>query len=253
MDYEKAKKAFENYMDSYDRKNKQIHLKYVHTYKVVELMAELAFRLGLDKDQLELAKIIGLLHDIGRFEQIKQYGTISDRKTNMDHADYGCHYLLDDHHIRDFGINEDTKEAQIIYSAIKNHNKLEIEDGLSEDELLFAKMIRDMDKVDIFRVIAVEYEMKFDADEISSEILKKYSNHQQIDTKLLKNASDQTLLYLNFINDINFNESYDILVETDNFDLFLGVIEVNENSEKLWKKLKEISFDQINKGIKSNI
>ena len=249
MDYNVARLAFENYMNSYDKNDKQIHLKYVHTYHVVDLMAELAFRLELDHEKLELAKIIGLLHDIGRFEQIKRYGKISDNKTNMDHADYGCHYLFDDGHIRDFGIEKDSKEAKIIYSAIKNHNKLEIEKGLSSDELLFAKMIRDMDKVDIFRVIAVEYEMKFDANEISSEVLKKYSNHQQIDTKLLKSASDKTLLYLNFINDINFNESYDISVATDNFDLFLGTVQVDEHSEKLWRKVREVCFDQINKGI----
>ncbi len=249
MDYNVAKHAFENYMNSYDKKDKQIHLKYVHTYQVVDLMAELAFRLGLDQEKLELAKIIGLLHDIGRFEQIKRYGKISDTKTNMDHADYGCHYLFDDHHIHDFGIEEDSKEAEIIYSAIKNHNKLEIEEDLSEEKLFFAKMIRDMDKVDIFRVIAVEYEMKFNASEISPEILKKYSDHQQIDIKILKSESDKTLLYLNFINDINFNESYDILVATDNFDLFLGTVQVDEHSEKLWKKVREICFDQINKGI----
>ena len=54
----------------------------------------------------------------------------------------------------------------------------------------------------------------------------------------------QSVLY-----DINFDESFDILVNTDNFDLFLSVIEVDENSEKLWKKIREICFDKINIGI----
>ena len=54
---------------------------------------------------------------------------------------------------------------------------------------------------------------------------------------------------LAFIFDINFDESFDILVNTDNFDLFLSTIEVEKNSEKLWKKLKEICFDQINQGV----
>ena len=40
----------------------------------------------------------------------------------------------------------------IIYKAINNHNKFEIERGLSERELLHCKIIRDADKLDIFRV-----------------------------------------------------------------------------------------------------
>lgn len=251
MVFEKVKEAFENYIDQYDRNDKNIRLKYHHSYQVAELMAELAFRLGLDKEKIELAKIIGLLHDIGRFEQIKRYGEISDRKTSMDHADFGCHYLFDDYHIRDFGISEETKEARIIEKAILNHNKFEIEEGLNEEELLFAKMIRDMDKVDIFRVMAIEYEMKFDADEVSEEVLKEYYDKKTINRERVKvnSDSDKTIASLAFIFDINFNESYDILVSTDNFDLFLGIVEVKENSEKLWKKIRELCFDQINKGI----
>jgi putative nucleotidyltransferase with HDIG domain len=247
MDFIKAKDAFENYVRSYDLKDKNINLKYHHTYKVVELMAELAFRLGLSKEDIELAKLIGLLHDIGRFEQLKEYDSFSDK--NMDHADFGCHYLFQDYHIRDYGIDEDTETAKIIEKAIRNHNKLEIEEGLNEKELLFAKMIRDMDKVDIFRVLAIEFKNEFTANEVSKEVLEEFSLKKSIPNKLVKSKSDGTLVKLSFLFDINFNESYDILVENDNFDLYLSTVEVSEDSEKLWKKVREISFDQINKGI----
>ena len=76
--YEEAKLAFENYISNYDLNDDLIRLKYYHTYKVVDLMAEIAYRFNLDKEHLELAKIIGLLHDIGRFEQIKKFNIISD-------------------------------------------------------------------------------------------------------------------------------------------------------------------------------
>lgn len=247
MDFDKAKQAFEKYIDNYNKKDKSINLKYIHTYKVAELMGELAYHLKLKKEEIELAKIIGLLHDIGRFEQIKQYKEMSDN--NMDHADFGCHYLFSDYHIRDFGINEDSKEARIIEKAIRNHNKLKIEDGLDEEELLYAKMIRDMDKVDIFRTLAINFEMKFNADEVTQNILKQFNNKSIIDMTLVKTDSDSTISFLAFIFDINFDESYDILVETDNFDLFLSSVEVSENSEKLWRKLREICFDKINEGI----
>lgn len=155
-------------------------------------------------------------------------------------------HLFDEGHIRDF--IEESKYDEIIRNAILNHNKLEVEQ-MDEKSLLFAKMIRDMDKVDIFRTLVVDFEMKFNADEISQEVLKQFSNSELVDKKIVKSASDEVLLYLSYIYDINFEESFDILVSTDNFDLFLGTIEVSENSEKLWKKIREICFDKINRGV----
>lgn len=245
MDFNKAKDAFDKYVSSYDMKDKNIIHKYKHTYKVVDLMEELANRLSLDDEKIYLAKLIGLLHDIGRFEQLKLYSSYDDNKT-YDHADASCDYLFKEGHIRDF--IEDSKFDNIIHNAVKNHNKKEI--GKMDDEsLFFAKMIRDMDKVDIYRGMAVDYEIKFDASEISEEVLKTFSETKLIDRKMIKTDSEETLVTLGFVFDFNFDCSLDILVETDNFDLFLGVVEVSPDSEKLWKKVREICFDKINKGI----
>ncbi len=247
--YEKAQLAFEEYMKNYDLTNPLILLKYKHTYQVVELMSELAFRLNLSKDDMILAKVIGLLHDIGRFEQIKKYNVISDKKTNMDHAEYGYHYLFLEHHIKDFGVLEDTLEASIIGKSILNHNKYKIEDNLTKRELLFTKMIRDMDKVDIFRVLALKNHEVFKADEVSSDVLKEFSLNHEINNHLIKSETDKTVSRLAFVFDINFNESFDILVQTDNFDFYLSMVDVASDSEKLWKKLREICFDKINRGV----
>lgn len=245
--YEKAKQAFENYMSNFDQKNHLILLKYTHTYQVVELMAELAFRLNLGKEKIEIAKIIGLLHDIGRMEQIKKFNILSDNRSHFDHADGSCVYLFEEGHIRDFVENE--QYDSILEKAIRNHNKFEIEGELTEEELLFARMIRDMDKVDIYRVLAVNFEQVFQASELSEMVLKEFQKEKSICHNMVKSDSDKTLVRLAFIFDINFNESFDILVEKDNFDLFLSVVEVSEDSEKLWKKVREICFDRINRGI----
>ena len=248
--YEEARLAFENYMINYDKNNYLIALKYVHTYKVVDLMAELAFRLNLDSEHLELAKVIGLLHDIGRFEQIRKFNVISDKATDTDHANESCVYLFDNGHIRDF--IKDNKYDSIILKAIINHNKLKIENGLSSEELMYAKMIRDMDKIDIFRVLATNYPDSFNASQVTEEVLKSFSLHESVDNNLVKTDTDKTISRLSFIFDINYDESLDILVSTDNFDLYLATIDVDSNSEKLWKKLREVCFDTINKGVNRN-
>lgn len=245
--YEKAKQAFENYMSNFDKRNHLILLKYNHTYQVVELMAELAFRLNLDKRKIELAKIIGLLHDIGRLEQIKKFNVLSDNKTHFDHADESCVYLFEKGNIRDF--IEDNQYDSILEKAIRNHNKFELEENLTGEELLFSKMIRDMDKVDIYRVLAIDFESVFKVSEISEEVLKEFQKEKTICNRLVKSDSDRTLVRLAFIFDMNFNESFDILVEKDNFDLFLSMVEVSDDSERLWNKVREICFDRINRGI----
>lgn len=246
--FERVRQEFEKYISNYDINQMEISLKYHHSYEVAELMAELAYRLDLSCEQLELAKIIGLLHDIGRFEQFKKYQSFNDK--NVDHADESCNYLFKDKHIRDF--IEIDKYDEIIEKAIRYHNKLELPDDLNEEVLLFSKMIRDMDKVDIYKQLAIHYQYEFKANDVTVECLRDFQQEKSINKKDKKTKTDATLIVLSFIFDINFEESFDILVSTDNFDLFLSTIEVAEDSEKLWRKVREICFDKINRGIKED-
>ena len=242
---EKVVEEFNKYTDKFDKTNSRIKLKYNHSFAVMDLMGELAFRLELDNKKIELARVIGLLHDIGRFEQVAEFDSFNDEK--IDHAEIGADYLFEDNHIRDF---IDTNEYDSkIEKAIRNHNKLKIEGKLNKEEMLFAKMIRDMDKVDIYKQIAINNEPEFKASDITIEVLEKYKNENLIDKTSRKTKSDAVLLVLGFIYDINFNESFDILVETDNFDLYLSTVNVSEDSENLWKKVKELAFDKINRGV----
>ena len=76
-------------------------------------------------------------------------------------------------------------------------------------------------------------------------MLKEFSLEHSIDNNTVKTDTDKVLLVLAFIFDINFEESFDILVNTDNFDFYLSMVEVALDSEKLWKKVREICFDKI--------
>ena len=92
IDFKVAKAAFEKYLDEYDRTDDKIHLKIVHTYCVVECAEEIATRMHLGQEDIQLAKIIGLLHDIGRFEQIRRFHSFEPG--TMDHAVYGAELLF---------------------------------------------------------------------------------------------------------------------------------------------------------------
>lgn len=245
---EKAIEKFNEYTSNYDMSIKEINFKYYHSFTVSQLMGELAYRLKLDKEKIEVARVIGLLHDIGRFEQFTKYKVLSDEFS--DHADESVIYLFNEEHIRDYIKN--SKYDNLIKTAIKYHNKFEIPEGLSEDELLFTKMIRDMDKVDIYKQLAIHYNYLFEADSVSEEVLKYFKEEKQMPISMIKTNSDDILFFLSFLFDINFEESFDILVSSDNFDLFLSTVDVASNSENLWRKIRELCFDKINRGVNSS-
>lgn len=73
INFIKAQESFKEYIKEYDLGNNSIKLKIKHTYEVVKKSEYIANGLRLNKENIELAKIIALLHDIGRFEQIKEF------------------------------------------------------------------------------------------------------------------------------------------------------------------------------------
>ena len=159
-DREQIKKAFAEYTDQYDPSDVKIRLKIDHTYHVAANAEWIAKDLGLDENGIFLAFCMGMLHDFGRFEQVRRYGTFIDRKS-IDHAELGADLLFREGYIRNFfGEGEPELENHaLIEKVIRLHNKLALEEGLTEEEILFCNIIRDADKIDIFRVLSeVEYE-----------------------------------------------------------------------------------------------
>ena len=241
----KSELAFDNYFSYYDKNEKQIRFKYYHSYRVEELMKELAIELKLSKEEIEIAQLIGLLHDIGRFEQIKKYGDCSDTLTGTDHADESCIYLFEEGHIRDF--IEDNKYDEIIKDAIKNHNKLEIDKNLKGKNLLFTKMIRDMDKVDVYRVLSEEYKGYFSIKEISKKVYDSFINYKTIDSHFKKTETDEFIARLAFVFDINFKESIVILDKTNYFNDYLNTIEIENKNEKEFNDNNKMYLKLLNK------
>ncbi|MGJ5624021.1 HD domain-containing protein [Mediterraneibacter gnavus] len=92
MDFYTAKRQFNNYLKDYDCHNDKIRLKIVHTYGVVKESTDISARMRLSEEDTTLAKMIALLHDIGRFEQLKRFDSFLP--DTMDHAAYGVKILF---------------------------------------------------------------------------------------------------------------------------------------------------------------
>lgn len=150
MDKIRAKAAFEAYAEKYDTENINIRLKIDHTYRVAEFCERISKSLTDNTADIELAWMLGLLHDIGRFEQLKRYNTFVD-KDSIDHAELGADILFSNGLIYEF-MNE-PGIFPLIETAIRLHNKLNVPEELDEKTQFFTNILRDADKCDIFRVI----------------------------------------------------------------------------------------------------
>ena len=85
LDRDRARRAFAEYTRAYDPTDPKVRLKIEHTYRVAALCEQIARSLSLSGADTDLAWLAGLLHDVGRFEQLRRYGTFEDAKS-IDHA-----------------------------------------------------------------------------------------------------------------------------------------------------------------------
>ena len=223
-----SKKAFENYLNDYDRKNEKIKLKIVHTYGVMECSKKIAEDMRLPAEDCELAQLIGLLHDIGRFEQLKCYNSFEPG--TMDHAAFGVKILFEERLIRRF-VEED-KWDEIIKRAIGHHSDYCLKEITNERELMHAQIIRDADKLDNCRVkleTAIETLLGVTAEqvgmsEITPEVMQQFKNHKSILLKTRKTKMDYWISYLAYFYDINFKATYESIRDNHYVDKIIGRI-----------------------------
>ena len=254
IDLEKSKKEFEKYVDKYDSKNIKIKRKINHSYRVVDVSETIAKSLKISSEDVELAKLIGLLHDIGRFEQIRIYNTFSDRDS-IDHANLGVEILFKDNFIRKF--IEENEYDEIIYKAIKNHNKYNIEEELNKKELLHAKIIRDADKTDIYEIYLED--MKNNENEIfnydnlskeiiSDEVINYIEKNELVDRKYTKTNIDRYVSAIAFVFDYNFAKGLEIVKQKQYIQKLINKIKTEENKEVM-EKIENNINEYINKKI----
>lgn len=253
IDFELAQMTFREYLKNYNNLDGKIKLKITHTYEVVTMSEYISKDLKLDSENILLAKLIALLHDIGRFEQLRKYDDYRDY-TTIDHADLGVQILFKDGRIRTF-ITDDQYDS-IISKSIRNHNKLKIEGRLSASELLHAKIIRDADKTDNFRVKATDkFENIFHSredllmyDTISLHIYENFMDHKLIVSEERKTDMDCWVSYLAFIFDFNFNSGLKYIKGRDYVNKLVDRIDYqNSDTKKKMENIRKCAIEYIEK------
>lgn len=257
IDFKHAMCAFKKYIQDFDSQYGKIDLKIRHTYGVVKASEYIASKLKLSSEDIELAKLIALLHDIGRFEQIRKSDSFIDNK-DIDHAILGNDILFKHSLIREF--IDDNQYDSIISKAILNHNRLYIEDGLNEKELLHAKIIRDSDKTDNFRVKAEDdFENIIDNssreilenDVISDNIYNDFMNNKIIVREDRTTYMDFWVSYIAFIFDFNYKIGLEYIKEMDYINVIINRLDYkNKDTKKKMENIRKHALEYIENRLK---
>jgi len=235
MKYKEAEELFNKYVDSFDNKNDKVDYKYKHSFRVAALALEIAKSLNLSEEDIELAHVCGLLHDIGRFFQVTEFNTYHDIDS-CDHGDVGYDVL------KSLGVND-----SIILKSTKYHNKREIPDDLTEREELFLKITRDADKLDILANCCLD--VPKDELKITDEVVKVFEKRSlTVDKDGDTSDAMQYLRCVSFIFDINFDYSYKYIKKHDLILSKLNSLLKISKDERLLD-IKEIVNNYINERV----
>lgn len=237
------------YMNSFVSANaliqKNLDLKVAHINRVIGNSEKIGNSLLLEPEQIHLTKIIALLHDVGRFEQMIQYETFNDAES-VDHAQLGISIIKQQNWLT--GLEE--KFVEIILNAIAYHNKLELPEKLKQEESLFCKIIRDADKIDILNIAVNEYSYQNrDKNELFSYQLKdtpvasKKIVNRIMDEKLplnkdLQTLTDFKLLQLSFVYDLYFKKSYSIINEQQLLKKLFDTMPKSDQIFEIYRKVR---------------
>lgn len=273
---EHIKKTFQEYTDRYDSANPKIKLKIDHTYRVADLCEQIAQSLELSAAEVDLAWLSGMLHDVGRFEQLRRYNTFSDAQS-IDHARFAVELLYDEGLIADYvpeisttelvadartwrsmgGVNESpTAQSedmplsdilQTLRIAIGEHSAYRIQKGLDERTRMFCQILRDADKVDIFRVICdtpMEEVYGFQTKDIlrsaiTPEVMQAFYEHHAVLRKLKKCPADYIVAHGSLAFELVYPESLRIAKEQGYLKQMMSFQSENPDTAEIFEDLRK--------------
>ncbi len=189
-------------------------LKIDHTARVCENIRLLGRSIHLTDSQMRVAEAIGLFHDVGRFAQYTRYRTFNDRQST-NHAALGIDILNEDTVLD--GLSADDKA--MIIDAVRFHNAPSLPRSKPPANMVFMRLIRDADKLDIWKVFADYYRFDQrpepaivqhmpDIPACDDAIISAITEKQMARFQDIKSLNDFKLLQLSWVYDLNFTETF---------------------------------------------
>ena len=233
-------KLFKDYIKNFDLDNTMIKRKYHHSFRVQTLSEMIAKSLGFNDRDYYLVSICGLFHDIARFKQAKEYNSFKD-SDSFDHGDEG-EIIFNEYFANRLNLSDD--EINLILKSIRYHNKLAIGNDVNDKELLFCKLVRDADKIDVLYQIANDKSLLEEIDgDINESLHKEFFNKKTLNIKNITNGTEKNLLTLAYYWDINFDLSKKIICENryyNKIEKLLNDKRYDEYFKLIYREMEEI-------------
>ena len=228
IDRNHVTEEFRKYTSAYDLTDRKVLLKVEHTYRVAEFCHRIAGSLSLSEEETDFAWLSGMLHDIGRFEQLRRYHTFMD-KNSVNHAELSADLLFREELISRFA-KLDAEETDLMDKVIRNHNVYALPEELTERERMFCDILRDADKIDILRVNCETprteiYDLPpeaFTDSQITEAVYEDIMSGRNVDRRNSSTGIDYILGHIGFVYGLVFPESFRMVEEQGYLDELLS-------------------------------
>ena len=238
------KRWFSDYVAAYytgdPARNGTVRLKEEHTERVCEEIVMLGAALNLPTQDRLLAETVALFHDLGRFKQYATYGTFEDAASE-DHAALGLRELAKD---RVLSICSEAEQS-LINDAIGYHNVRTLPHDGDQRILFFAQLLRDADKLDIWRVFIDYYDRQYEQQDstivwglpndpaCSPKVVDALRRQEMADTRHMATLNDYKLLQISWIFDVNFRPTLRAVHERQYIDRIAATLPQTKEIRKI--------------------
>ncbi len=250
IDRQKALNRFAEYVKAYNDEDSKVRLKIEHTYRVAGLCQAIGLSIGLTDSDLDLAWLVGLLHDVGRFEQLRNYGTFNDAES-IDHAQYGSSILFNDGLIRSF--LDDPLEDELIKNAVYWHSAFKIPEDFDDRTKMYCNILRDADKIDIFKVNCdFPLEEIYNAtteevqnSEVTKEVMDSFFEEHAVLRSLKKTVVDNVVGHISLVYELVYPESIRQAVKQGYLNKLMSFTSKNPATNEKFASIREHIADFI--------
>ena len=259
---EKIKSAFAEYIRQYDSEDPKVQLKVCHTYRVAELCEEIAKGQKCSQRACDFAWLSGMLHDVGRFEQLRKYGTFLDAKS-VDHAGLSADLLFGNIKENTMGaedicypqalrmyVEESLSATECLWmeQVVRWHSAYELPQEMSGRKAFFANVLRDADKIDILRVnveTPLEQIYNVSTEELKNsvvtpEVIEAFAERHTILRSLKKTPVDHIVGHIALVFGLVFPESVQIVRQQGYLDRILSFVSDRKETREQFVQLQEI-------------
>ncbi|MFO7803123.1 MAG: HD domain-containing protein [Desulfovermiculus sp.] len=200
----------QQFVDAAPDADTNLRLKEEHCLRVMQIARNLAFSQGFDSRLSFLSTLAGLFHDLGRFEQYRQYQTFNDR-LSVNHGFLSTKILQRENILQKLA----QPDKKCILKAVLFHNRRFLPPGLTGWCLKVVGAVRDADKLDIYPVILLHITRDTrdsnivtlnleTGDDITPAILEQVKAGHLADYHRMQYKNDFLLLMASWVYDLNY-------------------------------------------------